>query len=400
MELLIKFRDNPKDIIFNIDRNSVLYGFNGTGKTRILKSLREISDVERNKNRILDILETYNIEQLMIEGTSLQMLFDDRDAFEAINSEFYEEFITINFTALLDFRVAIKDIIETNRTVPFFPIPRFRTTVRRIDRLLDKNSSEDKSRELYILLRQSMSIINEVKSTIRNSDFNSFERSSQIEYASDIISFLQRRFEDYKYDNEKRTRRIKAFNEAYKQTQLSNLSRTAKYISTSLDELIQITNKIEKDYLNLKTKLSSEYITKLINSMKDNDKSPIKINDTSLRVMMNKISHVNKIISKYMNVVLSFDGNNLLAKKDETKLELTKLSSGEQRLLTLILNSIFSSEKLLLIDEPEISLSLNYQSRIMNDLLETLGDKKVILATHAPFIYKACKSLDFDLVEL
>ena len=72
MELLIKFRDNPKDIIFNIDRNSVLYGFNGTGKTRILKSLKEISDVERNKNRILDILETYNIEQLMIEGTSLR----------------------------------------------------------------------------------------------------------------------------------------------------------------------------------------------------------------------------------------------------------------------------------------------------------------------------------------
>ena len=400
MELLIKFRDNPKDIIFNIDRNSVLYGFNGTGKTRILKSLKEISDVERNKNRILDILETYNIEQLMIEGTSLQMLFDDKDAFEAINSEFYEDFITINFTALLDFKMVIKDIIETNRTVPFFPIARFRNTARRVDRLLDKNGNEDRSRGLQILLRQSMSMINEVQSTIRNSDFNSLERSSQIEYASDIISFLQRRYEDYKYDNEKRTRRIKVFNEAYKRTQLSNLSRTAKYISTSLDELIQITNKIEKDYLNLKTKLSSEYIAKLINSMKDNDNSPIKINDMSLRVMMDKISRVNKIISKYMNVVLSFDGNNLLAKKDEAKLELTKLSSGEQRLLTLILNSIFSSEKLLLLDEPEISLSLNYQSRIMNDLLETLGDKKVILATHAPFIYKACKSLDFDLVEL
>lgn len=97
---------------------------------------------------------------------------------------------------------------------------------------------------------------------------------------------------------------------------------------------------------------------------------------------------------------MHLDGNNLLVKKQESKLELSQLSSGEQRFLILILNIIFSSEKLLLIDEPEISLSLNFQSKIMDDLVDLLGEKKLILATHAPFVFKACERLDFNLVEL
>lgn len=76
------------------------------------------------------------------------------------------------------------------------------------------------------------------------------------------------------------------------------------------------------------------------------------------------------------------------------------LSSGERRLLTLILNVVYSSEDLLLVDEPEISLSLNYQSKIMTDLVEILGEKIIIIATHAPFVFKACERMEFDLVEL
>ena len=57
-----------------------------------------------------------------------------------------------------------------------------------------------------------------------------------------------------------------------------------------------------------------------------------------------------------------FEGNELLAEKKGDKLDLCQLSSGERRLLTLLLNCVYSSENWLLIDEPEVSLSLNYQS--------------------------------------
>ena len=36
----------------------------------------------------------------------------------------------------------------------------------------------------------------------------------------------------------------------------------------------------------------------------------------------------------------------------------------------------------------------------MDDICRLLEGKTLILATHAPFIYKACERLDFDLIDL
>ena len=36
----------------------------------------------------------------------------------------------------------------------------------------------------------------------------------------------------------------------------------------------------------------------------------------------------------------------------------------------------------------------------MTDLVEILGEKIIIIATHAPFVFKACERMEFDLVEL
>lgn len=59
MKLTFKFRDNDNKIKLDIDKNSVLFGFNGTGKTRVLKLLKDLSDGERTKNRIVDLFEQY-----------------------------------------------------------------------------------------------------------------------------------------------------------------------------------------------------------------------------------------------------------------------------------------------------------------------------------------------------
>ena len=81
-------------------------------------------------------------------------------------------------------------------------------------------------------------------------------------------------------------------------------------------------------------------------------------------------------------------------------IEYEKLSSGEKRILILFLNIVFSEEEMLLIDEPEISLSINYQSKIITDLVE-LGNKKILMmATHAPYIYQDAKLNEFNEVKI
>lgn len=68
--------------------------------------------------------------------------------------------------------------------------------------------------------------------------------------------------------------------------------------------------------------------------------------------------------------------------------DLHKLSSGEQNLLILYYNLIFksNSKTVLLIDEPENSLHVAWQSKMLNDYVEmakTTGCQ-IILATHSP----------------
>ena len=45
MKLEYKFRDNESIISFDVNNNSVLYGMNGSGKTRVLKSLSAVSNI-------------------------------------------------------------------------------------------------------------------------------------------------------------------------------------------------------------------------------------------------------------------------------------------------------------------------------------------------------------------
>ena len=77
-------------------------------------------------------------------------------------------------------------------------------------------------------------------------------------------------------------------------------------------------------------------------------------------------------------------------KEDGTNLDLEKLSSGEQHELVMLYELLFcaSSNSLILIDEPEISLHVAWQEQWTKDLEEIarLSDFRAIVATHSPEI--------------
>lgn len=85
------------------------------------------------------------------------------------------------------------------------------------------------------------------------------------------------------------------------------------------------------------------------------------------------------------------------------KLELTSLSSGEQEILVLYYKLIFESDvKLLLIDEPEISLHVAWQKEILDDFKKIVALNKgvqVIISTHSPQIISGNWDIQIDLGE-
>jgi hypothetical protein len=71
-------------------------------------------------------------------------------------------------------------------------------------------------------------------------------------------------------------------------------------------------------------------------------------------------------------------------------LPLKVLSSGEKQIVSLFSHMYLSGEKkfFLVIDEPELSLSVPWQERFLPDILDTGRGTGIVAVTHSPFIWE------------
>lgn len=105
-----------------------------------------------------------------------------------------------------------------------------------------------------------------------------------------------------------------------------------------------------------------------------------------------KVSTFTKIVnSRFRHKQVSVSQEGLTVTRDDgTNLDLERLSSGEQHEIIMLYELLFraSSNSLILIDEPEISLHVAWQEQWLADLEEAakLSDFRAIVATHSPEI--------------
>jgi len=63
------------------------------------------------------------------------------------------------------------------------------------------------------------------------------------------------------------------------------------------------------------------------------------------------------------------------------------LSSGERQIVTLIYSAThMSGQRVVLIDEPEISLHIDWQSQLVPEMVAQLHNRQIITCTHSPMI--------------
>lgn len=79
--------------------------------------------------------------------------------------------------------------------------------------------------------------------------------------------------------------------------------------------------------------------------------------------------------------------NNRNKKRKEVKLD--KLSSGEKQLISILSKLYLEAEKpvAIIFDEPELSLSIDWQKSILPDLIASEKCGMLLAATHSPFIF-------------
>lgn len=72
----------------------------------------------------------------------------------------------------------------------------------------------------------------------------------------------------------------------------------------------------------------------------------------------------------------------------QRKVPLDSLSSGEKQMVSLFARLyLYPGDKIVLIDEPELSLSIGWQRKILLDLVSTPNCLQVVAITHSPFVF-------------
>ncbi len=74
-----------------------------------------------------------------------------------------------------------------------------------------------------------------------------------------------------------------------------------------------------------------------------------------------------------------------------------KLSSGEKQMLSYLCYNAFYDNTPIFIDEPELSLHVDWQSLLLTTLLEQATNNQFFIATHSPFIYTLYPDKEFML---
>lgn len=75
----------------------------------------------------------------------------------------------------------------------------------------------------------------------------------------------------------------------------------------------------------------------------------------------------------------------------------SKLSSGEKQMLSFLCYNAFSQDTAIFIDEPELSLHIDWQRLLLPTLLDQSTGNQFFIATHSPFIYTMYPDKEFML---
>lgn len=145
-------------------------------------------------------------------------------------------------------------------------------------------------------------------------------------------------------------------------------------------------------------KLKNEFI-KYQRDLSNQVEEAFKSDSTARKNKLDKIQSlydsknlfIEKINSLFKHTEKTFDEKNFWFKKDsiENPIEIKKLSSGEKQVLIILLTTLLQDNKkaILLLDEPEISLHVDWQRELIKHIRELNPNCQIILTTHSPSVY-------------
>lgn len=421
--LEIKKLFNRFDYTIELQRNTItiLTGPNGFGKSTILKIISALSSTNVMFFYKLDFQEiiitfddntTFSIEKKRIDGRSSALLVDKQ--------ELPFHLVTSNIT-----RVPWIHRVSSSEWMDFRTRKRFGREDLLFHLFDDADSIEDisdyfnippeKSKEYFFIIEK-IKTISEKCGNVRliseqrliRKEIDEDDDEQVVDVISELPEKMKARISQLTADYSKAANSLDS---TYPQRLLSTkngLSGKDEFQEKMENANIKFAKLSKYDLVDLPFIRSTNYEAEFSKALKiyfeDFEKKYSVFAD-----FIERLDLYTDIINSHLNfksIRITRESGLVVVDNDDPNhiLKLEQLSSGEKQEIVLFYELIFETEKqlLLLIDEPEISLHIMWQKLFMEDLdrVVSLGNLKVIVATHAPQVINNRWDLQIDLGEL
>ncbi|GAB1762906.1 AAA family ATPase [Priestia megaterium] len=392
-KLYLQFKDNVKEIEFDLNKNTVFFGNNGQGKTRILRTINSLYELskEKNKENFPKIIDSMNLDKLKINGVNYDSLFSENEKFKKIGTENFKRFLGDNSVIFERLSVLLNENL-----LDYLDNVSSRGRIGRILTFLEKFSQGSNTNynvfghwinELFVVIN---TLRNRVTHSV-NFELDVEEKYSYITFVNNALTLTSHLKEKYELlginsEDEELALKLKENSKSI----MNNLSlKSARYITTDNIDITSIYKKIELEMSRINEELK-RHLWKPKAKTEELDEFVLRKDN-----LFDKIDIFNQIINKYADISADIQGlSGLVFSKNGDKMAFEKLSSGERKITYLFLEILLNDVDIYLIDEPELSLSLNFQNKIITDLHILTRGKRLFIATHAPYIYE-----DFVAIE-
>ena len=370
---------------FNEDLN-IITGANGSGKTTILKLLwylisghleQILAEIPFRSISIQTDLFALSMERVKPD----QVIFDYRFGEEEGVSEFI---VTAAETGRIDRKdvswvnAIEKQIAESSKGSLFFP------TFRRIEGGFSIGSKSSTDTEEVAVLRLLSSTTEKLLNAISQlSEDMSTDRHKFIFSVStmDMIKLLPQKYLDIYQEISNLQSQV--LENISKEIQRNPDKDKIGEIPESASSLLDTIQKVDKETEQMKEPLSvlSELIQKIFR--------------------YKAILVTEKLVLGEKNDGIAFgEGSEDIAIEEiNDAISSDKLSSGEKQMLGYLCYNAFYKDTAIFIDEPELSLHVDWQRRLFPTLLEQGQNNQFFVATHSPFIYTKYPDKEFLLDE-
>lgn len=413
---------------FNKDL-SIVTGGNGTGKTTAIRLMQailtpnipelvnipftkiaitfswknKIMSIAATKNKYLEIsgngFTSFKMEEKVLKEFEYMSRNSDRFNYNERIYRFGIESEIIRFIIELPTPIFIG--LDRRNEDPYFKDINsgYDNTIRR-KAMLNERYKEPLEREIYrgtlgISLIETEVLIQDLYRRLRAVE-DSLSSRLQKELIKNSFDFKDVNINEITAFNYDESRKILNRKQEIREV-LGKITGEDKEINSKLDRLFQkleehLQSNIKDNGINLELLINLSQINSLTNVVN-------VIDDHN-----SKVTASFKPINKYLNIVNSFfidssksilvdEVGHLNVKKANSKLtSIEALSSGERHIVVIFANAMFNkmrktSNNILIIDEPELSLHIRWQEKFINQLLDATENKsQLILATHSPDI--------------